>query len=271
MQTLGIIESYYPSFTKSEKRIADFIIESNSKVIDLTLSELAVMLNVGEATIVRFCRKMKLKGFQELKFLLAIDDDGKQQETDKHECIKNNLIQTIQITDSMIQQEEINHAIQLIEEAEYIYFFGIGTSGLAASLGESRLFRFGKQTKAVTDSHRQLMQASLCNEKNLIIIVSVSGETKDLIEAAEVAIKTGCKIITITNHITSTLAKLSDCVIISYGKVNLMNAGTFSSMVSQLFILDILTSGYGLHNAGSVRIARENIARVIYGKTRDES
>ena len=69
MQTLGIIESYYPSFTKSEKRIADFIIESNSKVIDLTLSELAVMLNVGEATIVRFCRKMKLKGFQELKFL----------------------------------------------------------------------------------------------------------------------------------------------------------------------------------------------------------
>ena len=87
MQTLGIIESYYPSFTKSEKRIADFIIESNSKVIDLTLSELAVMLNVGEATIVRFCRKMKLKGFQELKFLLAIDDDGKQQETDKHECI----------------------------------------------------------------------------------------------------------------------------------------------------------------------------------------
>ncbi|MEY8742740.1 MurR/RpiR family transcriptional regulator [Bacillales bacterium AN1005] len=68
MQTLGIIESYYPSFTKSEKRIADFIIESNSKVIDLTLSELAVMLNVGEATIVRFCRKMKLKGFQELKF-----------------------------------------------------------------------------------------------------------------------------------------------------------------------------------------------------------
>ena len=259
MQTLGIIESYYPSFTKSEK------------VIDLTLSELAVMLNVGEATIVRFCRKMKLKGFQELKFLLAIDDDGKQQETDKHECIKNNLIQTIQITDSMIQQEEINHAIQLIEEAEYIYFFGIGTSGLAASMGESRLFRFGKQTKAVTDSHRQLMQASLCNEKNLIIIVSVSGETKDLIEAAEVAIKTGCKIITITNHITSTLAKLSDCVIISYGKVNLMNAGTFSSMVSQLFILDILTSGYGLHNAGSVRIARENIARVIYGKTRDES
>ena len=227
MQTLGIIESYYPSFTKSEKRIADFIIESNSKVIDLTLSELAVMLNVGEATIVRFCRKMKLKGFQELKFLLAIDDDGKQQETDKHECIKNNLIQTIQITDSMIRQEEINHAIQLIEEAEYIYFFGIGTSGLAtASMGESRLFRFGKQTKAVTDSHRQLMQASLCNEKNLIIIVSVSGETKDLIEAAEVAIKTGCKIITITNHITSTLAKLSDCVIISYGKVNLMNAGT---------------------------------------------
>ena len=219
MQTLGIIESYYPSFTKSEKRIADFIIESNSKVIDLTLSELAVMLNVGEATIVRFCRKMKLKGFQELKFLLAIDDDGKQQETDKHECIKNNLIQTIQITDSMIQQEEINHAIQLIEEAEYIYFFGIGTSGLAASMGESRLFRFGKQTKAVTDSHRQLMQASLCND----------------------------------------------------GKVNLMNAGTFSSMVSQLFILDLLTSGYGLHNAGSVRIARENIARVIYGKTRDES
>lgn len=272
MQTLGIIESYYPSFTKSEKRVADFILQDSTKITDLTLSELAVTLDVGEATIVRFCRKIKLKGFQELKFLLAIDNDGKQQDnTDKHEFIKNNLIQTIQITDSMIHQDEINHAIQMIEKAEFIYFFGIGTSGLAASMGESRLFRFGKQTKALTDSHRQLMQASLCNEKSLIIIVSVSGETKDLIEAAETAKKTGCGIITITNHITSTLAKLSDCVIISYGKVNLMNAGTFSSMVSQLFILDILTSGYGLNNAGTVRIARENIARAIYGKTRDDS
>lgn len=270
MQTIGIIETYYPSFTKSEKIVADYILHNRTKIADLTLSELAVMLHVGEATIVRFCRKMKMKGFQELKFLLAIDSEEEQNEdVNKHEFIKSNLIQTIQITDAMLKQAGIDEAIELIEVSSTVYFFGIGTSGLAASMGESRLFRFGKQTKAITDSHRQVMQASLCDESCLIIIVSVSGETKDLIEATEIAKRKGCRIITITNHITSTLAKLSDCAVLSYGKVNLMNYGTFSSMVSQLFILDILTSGYALHNTGDVRTARECIARAMIKKTKD--
>lgn len=271
MQTSGIIETYYPSFTKSEKVAADYILqEGYAKISELTLLEFSNLLNIGEATIVRFCRKMNLKGFQELKFMLAIDSEKeKQEDADKHEFIKNNLIQTIQTTDHMIVQKEVDKAIKLMEQATSVLFYGIATSGITATMGESRLFRFGKATKVITDSHRQSMQAGLSDQSCLIIAISVSGETKDLLDAVLIGKEKGCKIIGITNHVTSTLAKVADCVFLTCGKVNLINSGTCSSMVSQLFVLDILTSGYALHNTDNVMKASENIAKTMIYKTRE--
>ena len=74
MQTIGSIETCYPTFTKSERKVADYILEHRKEGIEhITLAEFSSMLGVGEATIVRFCRKIDLKGFQELKFTLAVE------------------------------------------------------------------------------------------------------------------------------------------------------------------------------------------------------
>lgn len=270
MQTIGLIETCYPSLTKSEKKVADYILKHKKEGIEhITLSEFSRMLEVGEATIVRFCRKINMKGFQELKFTLAVESTEAEQNEEKREDIKQNLINTIEITDEMISQKKIDEAVELIKKAEDVYFFGIGTSGLSASMGEARLFRFGKKTKAVTDSHRQNMQASLCDKTSLIIAVSVSGETKDLIEALSLAKKAGAKILVITNHIHSSLAKLADCVLISYGKMNIINAGTFSTMVSQVFLLDLITSGYAIRYSEDAVKSKEKIARSVMNKTSD--
>lgn len=269
-RTIGVIKSCYPSFTKSEKVVADFILEKSSEIDSLTLLELSEVLNVGEATIIRFCRKINLKGYQELKFMLAIDgEEDKSKDIDKHEAIKEHLIKTIQLSDSMLKQSEINKAVKLINEAKGIYFYGIGTSGLSACMGESRLFRYGKHTKAITDSHIQCMQSSLCDSHSLIIAVSVSGETIDLLEAVQGAKENGCKLIAITNHINSTLARLSDIVFISHGETSIIRAGTFSSMVSQMFILDILTSGYAIAYPNKITKPREKTVRSVISKTKE--
>lgn len=271
MQTIGMIQTYYPSFTKSEKVVADYLLHNDSSKVDaLTLSEFSQLLNVGEATIVRFCRKIQLKGFQELKFMLAIDSEEKKtNDIDKHDAIKTNLINTIELSDNMLHQSEIDKAVEMIDQARDIFFFGIGTSGLSASMGETRLFRFGKNTKAITDSHIQCMQASLCDGDSLIVALSVSGETIDILEAITLAKANGAKLIAITNHINSSLAKYADITFISYGATNIIRAGTFSSMVSQMFILDILTSGYAIAYPQKIGGPREKTARSMMHKTRD--
>lgn len=246
MQIAGEIETRYPSFTRSEKLIADRILSDGGKDIeDITLSQLSHSLGVGEATIVRFCKKLGLHGFQELKFHVMLEsDDLVNEENSTRDEIKSNLVNTLEMTDSMLSQETIGTAIELINSASRVYFFGIGTSGLSASMGEARLFRFGKQTKAIVDSHVQNMQASLCDSSCLVIAVSASGETKDLIEATAIAQSNGAHIVAITSFLNSSLAKLSECVLVSCGKTNHINGGTFSTAVSQMYLLDILVSGY---------------------------
>ncbi|MFW6381292.1 MAG: MurR/RpiR family transcriptional regulator, partial [Bacillota bacterium] len=65
------INSAYSALTPAEKKIADYVLENARKVIYLSVSELAEKTEVGDSTIIRFCRSIGLKGYQEFKLMLA--------------------------------------------------------------------------------------------------------------------------------------------------------------------------------------------------------
>lgn len=267
MSITGKIESCFPSFTKSEQIVAQFILDHRCDGVEqYLLGDLSRDLGVGEATIVRFCRKLGLGGFKELKFLLSVENEEGTEENEGQQDIKENLISSIKTTDSMVSHRDLNAVVDLIGSANEVFFFGIGTSGLSASMGEARLFRFGKRTRAITEAHAQSMQASLCDERSLIIVVSVSGETTDLIEAVSLAKEMGATIVTITSYLHSSLAKCSDYVLISSGKPNYINAGGFSTVVSQMYLLDLITSEYAVRFSDEVARSKERIARSIINK-----
>lgn len=73
MNTKHMIKETYSTFTKTEKRVADYLL-NNHEIDYLRLAELANHLKVGEATIIRFCRKLKFKGYQDFKFSIALDE-----------------------------------------------------------------------------------------------------------------------------------------------------------------------------------------------------
>lgn len=267
MSIIGKIESCLPSFTKAETIIARFILDHREDGVEqYLLGDLSRELGVGEATIVRFCRKLGLGGFTELKFLLSIENEEHAEARENSGEIKDILISSIKMTDSMVSSKDISDVVDLAGAASEVFFFGIGMSGLSASMGESRLFRFGKRTKAITEAHAQNMQASLCDENSLIVAVSISGETIDLIEAVSLAKESGAKVVAITSYLRSTLAELADYVLLSFGKPNYINAGAFSTVVSQLYILDLITSEYALRFSAEAARSKKRIARSIINK-----
>lgn len=267
MSITGKIESCFPSFTKSEQTIARFILDHRRDGVEqYLLGDLSRDLGVGEATIVRFCRKLGLGGFKELKFLLSVENEEDAGDGEGQRDIKENLIASIKTTDSMVSRRDLSEVVDLIGSAHEVFFFGIGTSGLSAAMGETRLFRFGKRTRAITEAHAQSMQASLCDEGSLIIAVSVSGETTDLIEAVLLAKEMGATVVTITSYLHSSLAECSDYVLISSGKPNYINAGGFSTVVSQMYLLDLITSEYAVRFSDEVARSKEQIARSIINK-----
>ena len=80
MSYKNIIDTYYPSLTKGEQKVADYIYKNNDTIIYQSLKELSKNIGVGEATIIRFCNKIGLNGFQDLKLILAKESSESKDE-----------------------------------------------------------------------------------------------------------------------------------------------------------------------------------------------
>ena len=275
MKTKNLIEENYITLTKTEKKIANFLLaDQNYLIINMTLQELSKELGLGEASIIRFCRKMGFRGFQDLKVSLAIEnakdeETGVQEEVDSVQTMET-MVQVIKNTNDGIRKKKIQDAVRMIEEKEQIFFYGAGSSGFTAEIAEARLLRVGKRCKAVKDSHLQTIQAAVMDSSDLVIGISISGTTNDLFQALKTAKDNGCTLIVITNHENSPIAKLADCVLMTHAPENPVTGGTFISVVSQLYVLDVLFSSYTAQNWQKTHSYREKVAISINEKLEDK-
>ena len=277
MKTKNLIEENYITLTKTEKKIANFLLaDQNYLIINMTLQELSKELGLGEASIIRFCRKMGFRGFQDLKVSLAIEnakdeDTGEQGEGEADGSrTMETMVQAIQSTNEAIRQERIKDAVEMMEEKDQIFFFGAGSSGFTAEIAEARLLRVGKRCKSMKDSHLQTIQAAVMDAGDLVIGISVSGTTNDLFQALKTAKDNGCALIAITNHENSPIAKLADCVLLTHAPENPVTGGTFISVVSQLYVLDVLFSSYTARNWQKTHSYREKVAISINEKLEEK-
>ena len=159
MKYINTIESFYPSLSKQEKKIADYIFEKRGKISYQSLQEISGEINVGEATIVRFVKKIGFNGFQDLKLQIAKEDhpiiDNNYE--DYIDNIQSNINDTVSNTKSLVNKKQIDKVISCIDKAERVFLYGVGSSGIAAVELQNRLLRFGKLSNAFTDSHFQIM------------------------------------------------------------------------------------------------------------------
>lgn len=264
-----MIESCYPSLSKSERKVADYILQEKGNIIYETLLEISKKIKVGVATILRFVRKIGFSGFQDLKLQIAKDDEPVNETYHENyiDSIAANMTNTIQNTKNVLDSNQLRMAIEFIQSSNRLFFYGVGASGLAAYEAQSRFIRMGKTGLSITDSHFQLMYSSVCDENDVIIALSLSGYTKDIIESLKVAKKQKAKIIAITNYALSPVAQIADCVLLTAGKENLLDGGSLISKISQLYIIDLLCTGYALLNKESILSLKEKTAELLIDKS----
>lgn len=271
MNTKEKIENNYSTLTKTEKKIANFILQDQECLLsNMTLLELAKQLRLGEASIIRFCRKMGFQGFQDLKLNMAIEaareeDKGGSREIDHHREMEK-MIHVIQNTDECVDWEKLEQAVKLMNTEGQLYFYGAGSSGLAAEIAETRFLRMGRRSKAVKESHVQTIQSAIMGPEDVLVAISVSGTTSDLCYAVKIAKNNGAKLITITNHENSPIAQMADCVLLTSAPESPVAGGTFGSIVSQLYVLDLLFSCYSANNREQVNSYRDKVAISINQK-----
>ena len=237
---IALIERYA---TKQEKVIIQFLRTHPAKdLLLLSITEFSEKVGVGDATMLRFCRKLGLKGYSEFRFLLSQSTDDQQGAAGNDaDEILSNMVTALHSTHELLRQEEIEKAAGIALQARRLYALGSGNSGLAAQEFCNKVLRFGLPCSYWADSHFQTIAASLLGPEDALILFSVSGGTKDMLDIAKHAIQRGVKLIIITNYLKSPLAKYADALLCVVAKSAPLNSGSLVSKVSQLYVIDVLS------------------------------
>ncbi len=259
------IESFYTSLSKAEKKVADFFLNVNGDVIYNTLLEVSKETGVGEATVVRFCRRIGFTGFQDLKLAIAREytEEVKNDNENFADTVAENMTRSITNTRLILNKDTLDKAVDAISKSHRLFFYGVGASGIAAGEAQSRFLRFGKIGNAVTDAHFQLMYSAVCTVGDVIVAISLSGYTKDILESVRLAKDNGAFIIVLTNHTLSPLASLANCLLLTAGKESLLDGGSFSAKIAQLYMLDLLCTGYAIKEREAGQYQQKSAKAVI--------
>lgn len=248
------LRSYYPTLTKTEKKVADVVFDEGKEIIYCSITEFAEKCCVSETTIVRLCRKMGLSGYQEFKLILARDVVMPEEHLRENVASDDDLttmakkiseqnIQAIHNTMRVISMKELEKAADIIIGAKNIEVYGVGASAYTALDVMYKFKRIGLRVNAYIDPHIQAMSASLLQKGDVVVAISFTGSTRDTVETVKVAKKAGAVVICITNHGKSPIAKLADIVLLSSVKETPLQSGALSSKIAHLHIIDLLYTG----------------------------
>lgn len=257
------INSNYNLLTKAERKVADYVLENPRKVLFMSITDLADACEVGDTSVFRFCKTLHLQGYQEFKMQLSLslgsggdEDDGDQQaatagritQSDDLSTLSRKVLQTnrnaLDETFGLLNLDDVSRAVDSLIQADKIYFFGVGTSLVTAMDAMNKFLRITPKVNCVADSHMQAMAASLMSPKDVAVVISYSGSTKDSIQVAQAAKKAGAGVIAITRFSKSPLTSHADVTILCGSNEGPLQGGSTSAKVSQLFLLDLLYMEY---------------------------
>lgn len=212
-----------PSLTATERIIAEYFLTFTTISKDTTITQVAEHLHVSNALIVKVAKKIGYDGFKEFKSAL-IHSHGESTHTPQildaeDDCaqivqkVLNNSINALKEALSFSSVPNIEQAARTLLNAKRITLMAVGGTSVIAEDFHHKLLRIGIHSHVPKDYHMMIMSASLMTQEDAVMVISHSGQTVDLLDAAREVKKSGAKLITVTNNYTAELTQISDIAI----------------------------------------------------------
>ncbi|SCI02902.1 MULTISPECIES: MurR/RpiR family transcriptional regulator [unclassified Romboutsia] len=250
------VESLYDSFTPSEKTIADFFIR-NTEEVDVSSKNLSKKLFVSEASISRFAKKCGFDGYREFIFVYkqSFEKSTPNITTSYTKQVLNTYEELLNKSYTLIDEKQMQRIVDMISNKKRIYIYGRGSSGLVAQEMKLRLMRLGVNVEAISDSHIMKMNSVLMDNECLVIGISISGNTKEVINSLKEAHRRGSSIVLITSKQDEEMDKYCDEILYVAVKEHLENGKAISPQFPVLVIVDIFYA----HFLQSDRLRKEEL------------
>ena len=265
-KTIVNVKVLYDSLGKAEKKIADFLLKDPKAILPLSIVDFAEACGVGEATIVRFSKRLGFNGYQQLKISIAQEDDTppvnkniskKDSAYDILAKVCHDINSSLEKTMVVIDAEAISKFCEAVMKAREVYIFGLGNSAAVALDVSHKFLRLGIRAHAFTDNHMQAIAAAHLGSGDLALAISHSGSSKDIIEAMEIAKNNGATTVAITNNGKAPIDKFCDLMLHTISDETNYRILGLSSRISQLAIIDAVYSYLVCH----LPRAKENIKK----------
>ena len=275
-QNMDILERLHASYyqlTATEKKVADYVLAQYTQVQFMSITQLADECGTAEATISRFCRSLKLKGFNAFKIELARHSagNGKVQEvstdTLSGRCqeVGRLAADAIQQTIELVEPQKVLQVVKFFEQAGHVLCVGSGGSMLMAQEFSHLFSTVTNKFFAVSDSHMQMSAAATMNPGDVVVLFSYSGATTGGIQLLELAKNRGIPTVLVTRFNKSPAAKLANVVLRCGSNEGPFQFGSVPAKVAQLMVMDVLFQEYRHRNQESCEEHVQNIASALSG------
>ncbi|SIT38987.1 putative Bifunctional protein glk (Includes: Glucokinase; HTH-type transcriptional regulator) [Paraburkholderia piptadeniae] len=247
------------ALTPAERRVADLALNHPRSIINDPIVDIARKADVSQPTVIRFCRSLGCQGLSDFKLKLATGLTGTipvshsqvhlgDTATDFGAKVLDNTVSAILQLREHLNFEHVETAIDLLNGARRIEFYGLGNSNIVAQDAHYKFFRFGIPTIAYGDLYMQAASAALLGKGDVIVAVSKSGRAPELLRVLEVAMQAGAKVIAITSSNTplakrATVALETDHIEIRESQLSMI------SRILHLLMIDILAVGVAIRRA----------------------
>lgn len=249
---LKMLEEMLMKLPPSEKKIAAFILKNPREAVTLTAHELGRRSETSSAAVIRLCKSLDLKGFQELKLRIAGDlqnnHDREFRDIERGESsysiiekMTNNSMKTLQETAELLSIDELQKAVEMIKRANAIHFFGVGASSMIAQDAQQKFSRINKTALAFADVHMAATLIANAGPNDVVVGISFSGMTFEVAKILELANKKGANTISLTKYGSSIVSEQADIRLYTAAtKEAAFRSGATSSRIAQLHVIDIL-------------------------------
>jgi DNA-binding MurR/RpiR family transcriptional regulator len=275
-----------PSLPPAEGRVADGVLRDPGAAAGLTVTELAALAGVSEATVLRFCRSLGLAGYAQLRLALAAEaaryeaageSSGVGSDISEVDPIAR-VVEKISFADARAIQETAQHldldalerVVDAVATARRIDLYGAAASGFVALDLQQKLHRIGLTAFAWTDPHIALTSAALLAPADVAIGISHTGTTVDTIEPLQEARSHGALTVAVTNFPGSPIGDAADVLLVTAARETKFRSGAMASRLVQLMVVDCLFVCVAQRTYGEARKALERTYEAVRHRHRPE-
>jgi DNA-binding MurR/RpiR family transcriptional regulator len=254
---LARLGTLVPSLRESERKIADYILLHAEEIIFLSVTELADRTGTSEATVIRFAQRLGYSGYAALKIALTIErrDEAAPLPSDlKPEAslasLKSTIIQvnieSLNDTAQLLDDTALAQAVEALSQARRIEAYGVGGSAVVAHDAYFMLMQIGLPIIALTDPHLQMMSAVQLQKGDVALAISLSGSTRDTIEALQAARDAGATCMCITRYARSPITRVAHITLLAAARPATVGGHDLLGRVAQLAVIDVLAAAITL-------------------------